>query len=188
MEKAKRTMCMLEFNSTISSPRARRPGWPFRKTRHLVLAAFAIGVAGSAATAAPREVGLWFDDTGKGVVEIFECGPKLCGKIIWLKDPLNARGEPLTDGYNPDPKLRVRPICGLQILGELTRQPDGTWDEGWVYDPKVGKSYDAALELTGKDLILTGYKGVRFLSKSFTWTKAPPTLPKCDAPSTAASR
>ena len=120
-------------------------------------------------------------------MEIFQCGSKLCGRIVWLKDPLNAKGAPLTDGYNPNPKLRNRPICGLQILGGLARQPDGTWDEGWVYDPKVGKSYDAAIELAGqKTLILTGYKGLRLLSKSFTWTKAPETLPKCDGATTAA--
>lgn len=134
-----------------------------------------------------KEVGTWFDDTGKGAVQIFECNGKLCGRIAWLKDPLGEDGRPLHDGYNPDPKQRVRPICGLQVLGGLSRQADGTWDEGWVYDPKVGQSYDAALALNGRDLVLTGYKGVRFLGKSFTWTKAPPTLPVCET-SARASR
>ena len=81
--------------------------------------------------------------------------------------------------------MRSRPICGLQVIGGLTRQPDGSLDEGWVYDPKVGKSYDAALEVYGRNLVLTGYKGIRLLSKSFTWTKAPPTLPRCKAPQSA---
>lgn len=183
LEKAKRTMCMLESNSFTPAVRA---GAVRPAARRLLLAACAAIVSAGSASAGPKEVGLWFDDTGKGAVEIFECGSKLCGKIIWLKDPNNSRGEPLTDGYNPDPKLRTRPICGLQVLGELARQSDGTWDAGWVYDPKVGKSYDAALQLYGKDLVLTGYKGLRLLSKSFTWTKAPPTLPKCTAPTTAA--
>ena len=150
-----------------------------RSARRLILAACAWSVTAAAAAAGPREVGIWFDDTGKGAVEIFECGSKLCGKIAWLKEPNNSRGQPLTDGYNPNPQMRTRPICGLQVLGALARQPDGTWDGGWVYDPKVGKSYDAALELTGKSLTLTGYKGLRLLGKSFTWTKAPPTLPRC---------
>ncbi len=150
------------------------------------IAAVAFVTAGtSTASAAPREVGIWYDDTGKGAVEIFPCGSNLCGRIVWLNEPLNARGEPLTDGYNPNPSLRTRSICGLQVLGGLARQSDGTWDEGWVYDPKVGKSYDAALEMTGRNLVLTGYKGVRLFSKSFTWTKAPETLPKCDVPATA---
>ncbi|MGD9783522.1 MAG: DUF2147 domain-containing protein [Hyphomicrobiaceae bacterium] len=159
----------------------------------------ALGAAGAAtlaaglllplqAAAASKEVGVWYDDTGKGAVEIFSCGRKLCGRIFWLKDPLNKDGTPLYDGYNPRSDLRSRPICGLQVLGDLERQPDGTWDAGWVYDPKVGKSYDAAISLSGSNtLVLTGYKGVKFLSKSFTWTRAPRNLPKCSS-SKASSR
>lgn len=157
-----------------------------RRGFSVALAAVAAIALGSTASAGPREAGVWYDDTGKGAVEIFACGANLCGRIVWLKEPLNARGEPLTDGYNPNPALRTRSICGLQVLGGLAPQPDGSWDEGWVYDPKVGKSYDAALEVAGKNLVLTGYKGLRLLSKSFTWTKAPETLPKCDTSTTAA--
>lgn len=165
-------------------------GYGLRTRAHIwigatVTAAVLLTLAAIPAGAAPREAGIWYDDTGKGAVEIFPCGTNLCGRIVWLNEPLNTRGEPLTDGYNPNPAMRTRPICGLQVLGGLARQSDGTWDEGWVYDPKVGKSYDAALEMTGKNLILTGYKGMRLFSKSFTWTKAPETLPKCQMPTPA---
>lgn len=134
------------------------------------------------ATAAPaaKEAGLWYDDTGKGAVEIYGCGDKVCGRIMWLRDPLSKDGQPLTDGYNPNPSMRSRPICGLQILGNLVRQSDGSLDGGWVYDPKVGSSYDAAVALEDRNnLTLTGYKGIKLLSKSFTWTRAPANLPRC---------
>lgn len=155
------------------------------------LACAVVGIAavlsGPTTASAAKEAGVWYDDTGKGAVQIYACGPKLCGRIVWLKDPLGEDGKPLHDGYNPDPKMRTRPICGLQVLGGLARQPDGSWDEGWVYDPKVGQSYDAALAASGKELVLTGYKGIRLLGKSFTWTKAPPSLQLC-SPATAAGR
>jgi uncharacterized protein (DUF2147 family) len=191
LSEVKRAMFIVEYKTDRRSAPAefrRRSGlMSYRRAWSALISAAVTLIVADAALAGPREVGVWFDDTGKGAVEIFQCGSKLCGRIVWLKDPLNAKGAPLTDGYNPNPKLRNRPICGLQILGGLARQPDGTWDEGWVYDPKVGKSYDAAIELAGqKTLILTGYKGLRLLSKSFTWTKAPETLPKCDGATTAA--
>lgn len=128
-----------------------------------------------------HETGIWYDDTGQGAVEIKPCGGKLCGYIYWLKEPISTKtGKPLADLYNPEPDKRGRPICGLQILGGLARQNDGSLDEGWVYDPKVGKSYDAAIQLESKSqLVLTGYKGVKFLSKSFTWNRAPADLPRC---------
>lgn len=128
------------------------------------------------------ESGIWYDDTGKGAVELKACGAKLCGYIIWLKNTTNDQGQPLVDRHNPDPGKQSRPICGLNILGNLQKMPEGGWDTGWVYDPKTGKSFDAALQLENKDqLTLIGYKGVKFLSKSFTWTRAPGDLPRCDA-------
>ena len=150
------------------------------------LAAAAV-LASSAASAQSKEAGIWYDDTGKGAVQVFPCDGKLCGRIVWLKEPLGDDGKPLYDGYNPNPNMRARPICGLQVLGGLTRQADGSWDEGWVYDPKVGKSYNAAIEVSGKYLTLTGYLGVRLLGQSFTWTKAPASLPNCMTSKAAAN-
>ncbi len=159
--------------------------WRLASIAALILAA----TAGAAATAAgaPREQGLWFNNSGRGAVEIRPCGDtgrdanRLCGFIVWLKDPNNKKGEPLTDGYNENPRKRTRPICGLPVLGSLRPMSDGSWDQGWVYDPEQGKSFDAAIALRSHDrLVLTGYKGIKFFSKSFLWRRAPDDLPRCD--------
>ncbi len=154
----------------------------------LRLAAFAVGltVLGSMAEAQQAELGLWYDDTGKGAVELVQCGPKLCGRIAWLRDTVNAEGKPLVDRYNPNPARRTTPICGLQVIGDVQKLPEGTWDQGWIYDPKTGSSYNVALTLQGPDqLKVTGYKGIKLLSKSFTWTRAPADLPRCDGTDSA---
>jgi uncharacterized protein (DUF2147 family) len=142
--------------------------------------------AAVAQPAGPPETGVWFDDTGKGAVEIRPCTDsggaqgQLCGRIVWLKEPNNDKGQPLTDGNNPEPEMRARPICGLQVLGNLALQPDGAWDAGWVYDPKVGKAYSVEIRLETRDqLTVTGYKGIKMLGKTFVWKRAPPTLPRC---------
>ncbi|MFA5898744.1 MAG: DUF2147 domain-containing protein [Hyphomicrobium sp.] len=147
--------------------------------------------AGAANAGPPLETGVWINHTGKGAVEIRPCGPsgasanRLCGFIVWLKEPNNRKGEPLTDGYNPDPSKRRRPICGLPILGALQRVSGG-WDNGWVYDPEKGAQFDAAIALSARDrLTLTGYKGIKFFSKSFSWRRAPADLPRCDQASQA---
>lgn len=133
-------------------------------------------------SARPSPIGVWLDDTGQGAIEIAPCGEMLCGRIVWLKEPLTKEGEPLTDALNPDPSRRERPICGLQIIGDLKRQPNGSWDKGWIYDPKEGKSYDVEIRLRDPDrLQVKGYLGVKFLSETFIWQRAPAELPRCSA-------
>ena len=154
-----------------------------------VACGLALGLSATLAEAAPPiEMGVWINHTGKGAVEIRPCGAsgasanRLCGFIVWLKEPNKRSGEPLTDGHNPDAAKRRRTICGLPVLGSLQRVSGG-WDNGWVYDPEQGSQFDAAIELASRDrLVLTGYKGVKFFSKSFTWRRAPADLPRCDQP------
>jgi uncharacterized protein (DUF2147 family) len=145
----------------------------------------------------PPVFGTWLDDTGKGAVEIVPCQgaptqgalpSRLCGRIVWLKDPNDKAGRPLTDGYNPRAALRTRPICGLQVIGDAKPMLSGAWDQGWIYDPKEGKSYDVEVKLRAQDrLAVTGYLGVKFLSETFIWTRAPADLPRCDTTTQAAA-
>ena len=158
----------------------------------LRLIGLAVGVSFAtplAAMAQPVEAGLWYDDTGRGAVELVPCGQKLCGRIAWLKEQVNAEGNPLVDRYNPNPARRTTPICGLQVVGDAQKLSNGSWDHGWIYDPKTGSSYNVAMTLQGPDQMkVTGYKGIKLLSKSFIWTRAPSDLPRCagaDAAKTA---
>ena len=152
-----------------------------------LLVAVTIGLStGAPAAGTSGEVGIWFNNSGKGAVEIRPCGTtgrdakRLCGFIVWLKNPNGKNGQPLTDGYNSDPAKRRRPICGLPVLGALQRVQEGGYDNGWVYDPEQGQAFDAAIQLSSADkLVLTGYKGVKFFSKSFVWKRAPADLPRC---------
>ena len=74
-----------------------------------VACGLALGLGASLVEAAPPiEMGVWINHTGKGAVEIRPCGTsgasanRLCGFIVWLKEPNKRNGEPLTDGHNPD--------------------------------------------------------------------------------------
>ena len=144
-------------------------------------AVLSAAMAGAALAASPgKEMGTWFDDTGDGAIKIEACGDNLCGKIVWLKDPLNDKGQPLHDAHNPEARLRTRTICGLPLLGDLARQEDGSYDSGWVYDPKEGKSYSFSLKLVASDrLQVTGYLGMKLLGRSMIWSRAPANLPSC---------
>lgn len=151
-----------------------------------LIPALAVGLVTLAteAAAARPELGTWYDDSGQGAVEVYICAEapnKLCGRIIWLKEPLNDQGVPKHDRHNPDAANQNRPICGLPMIWGLGLMSDGSFDGGKIYDPKTGKTYDVALKLAQPDkLTITGYLGMKMLGKSFTWTRAPDNLPRCE--------
>ena len=145
----------------------------------------------SAASAAQiRDVtGVWMTDDGQGVVEIERCGDKRCGRLVWLKTPLDDAGRPLRDGNNPDPAARQRPICGLEIIKDLVLQTNGSWDSGSVYDPEEGKSYSVMLKADSNDrLEVTGYLGIKALGETMTWTRAPAELKSCQPDATSKAK
>jgi uncharacterized protein (DUF2147 family) len=139
--------------------------------------------AAPAATPPAKDViGIWVNDDGEGAVAIEPCGDKdkRCGRIIWLKTPLDKAGHPLHDANNPDPAARQRPICGIEVLKDLVLQRDGSWDDGSVYDPEEGKVYSVMLRTQNDDrLEVRGYIGLKALGESVIWTRAPAQLKPC---------
>lgn len=131
--------------------------------------------------------GLWIDHTGRGAVEISPCARpnELCGRIVWLQQPNDKQGKPLRDILNEDKTERGKPICGLQVIGGVKKQADGSWDDGWIYDPEQGEKFDVEIRLRGPNqLQVKGYKGLKFLSETFQWQRAgDPLPPRCTTPS-----
>lgn len=145
------------------------------------LAAGSLSLLGQARRAEAQQpavsplVGVWIDHTGRGAVEITPCGNLLCGHIAWLKDPNQPNGKPLVDA-------KGRPVCGLQIIGDLKVQSDGSWDDGWIYDPEKDEQYSLELRSKGKDkLQVLGYLGVKLLGETYDWTRAPANQARCKA-------
>ena len=129
----------------------------------------AVALAGGVAAQAPAAdvAGVWIDHTGQGAVEITPCGNRLCGRVVWLK--------------NPEHKSRTgKRICGTQILGGLRREGARAWGDGWIYNPEDEERFSAALELAGANTLkVTGYLGIRLLGETFTWKRATTTLERC---------
>jgi len=138
----------------------------------LALPAAIVGLKPAASQPSPM-VGLWIDHTGRGAVEITSCGASLCGHIAWLKEPNQPNGKPLVD-------KKGRPVCGLQIIGEVKKKNDGSWDDGWIYDPDEDEQFSVELKMKPDgNLQVLGYLGVKMLGETFVWTRAPATQARC---------
>lgn len=146
----------------------------------LLTAALLVPAAAAADPAADAVLGTWLteagDQGGRAHVEITRQGNRLVGRIVHLEEPdfeagHPRAGQPKVDLENPDPKLRERPILGLQILGGFTWD-DGKWTGGTIYDPANGKTYKAQITLDGRDrLALRGYIGVPLFGRTSTWRR-----------------
>ena len=140
-----------------------------------LLTAFALALW-TAPAAAADVLGTWATAEEKSHVEIVACPDapeKLCGTIVWLKQPNDEAGVPKTDKNNPDEALRSRPIVGLPLLSGF--EPDiteaGRWTEGKIYNPEDGETYSCTMELLPDGrLEVRGYVGLPIFGKSQIWT------------------
>ena len=116
--------------------------------------------------------GYWLTENGKAIVEFAPCGSKVCGRMVWVANPNDANGELKLDIKNESPEMRDRPICGLQLVGDLSREDPGAWSEGWIYSPKDGGTYSAKIEaLSETQLEVRGYLGLSIFGQSQVWTR-----------------
>lgn len=140
-----------------------------------------VAAAQKAAGSVERFVGIWLTEDKEGAVAIYRCGKALCGKLYWLK-PSDAPDAALDD-KNPDPALRGRPLCGMEFMGGFTPQSDGSLSSGWIYSPRHGATFSAALK-PGDDadtIELRGYFIVPMLGESQVWQRTT-NLQPCSAP------
>jgi uncharacterized protein (DUF2147 family) len=90
-------------------------------------------------------LGLWATEGAESHVQIERCGEALCGKLAWLQEPNNERGEPKLDKFNSDDALKLRPILGLMIIRNFVADTDGNCCKGRIYNPEDGHTYRSNL-------------------------------------------
>lgn len=115
-------------------------------------------------------VGVWMTEEKDAKIKIYEENNKYYGKLIWGKNMYDENGKSKLDVNNPDEKLKKRPLENLMLLIGFEFDED-EWDDGKIYDPQSGKTYNCYMKLDGNELEVTGYVGVKWLSRTVTWTK-----------------
>src|SRR5690606_31088829 len=117
---------------------------PFERHSLRIAALAAVMLGCSPALAGDDPTGVWMSDTGRGAVEIKDCGGKLCGVVVWVKDATDAEG------------------CGRQIIGDLVKGGGNAWggDSAWIYSPEKKKTFNVEVTpLADGTLKVKGYAG-----------------------------
>ncbi|WP_424629654.1 DUF2147 domain-containing protein [Bradyrhizobium sp. SYSU BS000235] len=93
--------------------------------------------------------GVWLTEKGDARIQISQCGNTLCGKVVWLREPIDpATGKPQTDSKNPNASLSSRPMIGVQLFVGMRPSGPGTWT-GRIYNADDGGMYDSKIAWTG---------------------------------------
>lgn len=118
-------------------------------------------------------VGIWKNGEGTGMIKITKNGEKYQGRIVWLKEPNDPEtGKPKLDKNHPDVANHTRPVIGLINAWGFEYKGKNVWDDGKIYDPKNGNTYDCTMKLKDSNsLDVRGYIGVSLIGRTDVWTR-----------------
>lgn len=91
-----------------------------------------------------------------------------CARTTWLQEPNDKYGKPRTDKYNPNDKLKSRPLMNMAVMYNLLYK-NGVYT-GTAYHPAHGLTCKVKLWMDNSgNMSITGYKwGIH---RTETWKK-----------------
>ncbi|MFN7235859.1 MAG: DUF2147 domain-containing protein, partial [Cyclobacteriaceae bacterium] len=112
------------------------------------------------------------ENTGEvnSIVEIFESGGKIFGKVVQIFPKPGEDPDPLCDKCPAEDNRHRKKILGMEIIRHM--EPVGNeYSGGEILDPEVGRVYRCKLWLEGKNLKVRGYLGPFYRTQ--TWLRVP---------------
>jgi len=137
------------------------------------IAAAAIGLLMLSSMARAGSIeGIWLSHDGMLKVRLSDCGSALCGKVVWLGEPIDrSTGKPKTDKRNPDPAKRARPLIGLTVVKAFKPTGPDEWS-GLIYNADDGNTYQGHLKVTNAHTARLQGCVLGVLCKANTWKRA----------------
>ena len=130
--------------------------------------------AANAQKSSPDDIlGEWLSEEKDSRIEIYKVGTEYFGKLLWSENLFEADGiTSKKDVQNTNEKLRTRNLHHVNLLHDFVYD-DGVWDNGKMYDPKSGKTYNCLLKMRKKLLEVRSYIGIPLLGRSTYWERSP---------------
>lgn len=112
--------------------------------------------------------GLWWVSSKDTKILIARDGDVYNGRIVWLL----PEDVDLKDKNNPDKTKRDKPLLALELLHGFTFEGNGKWEDGKIYDPNNGKTYNCKMTLKDEQTLhVRGYIGISLLGRTEVFTR-----------------
>jgi uncharacterized protein (DUF2147 family) len=116
---------------------------------------------------AQRLIGVWESEEKNLQIEMFEDDGQFAGRMIYFKCSSDYIMRTCKDVENPNKQLTDRNLLGLKLLTQLSYQGGDLWDDGKIYDPNSGNTFEARIQLMGQNkAIVRGYWKYRWFGRS----------------------
>lgn len=128
-----------------------------------ISALLTMAVAQTKGTAADNIIGTYWSPKKDAKIEIYKKGDKYFGKSIWTLTKMK-------DVKNPNTSLRERDLVGVELITNFIYK-DGAYQDGEIYDPESGKTYDCKINFSGNNLKVRGYVGISLFGRTETFER-----------------
>ena len=115
-------------------------------------------------------IGVWESEEKNLQIEMFEDGDQFAGRMIYFKCSTDEIMRTCTDTENPDKNLTDRKLLGLKLVTKLVYKGNNVWEDGKIYDPNSGQTYEARIHLIDTNsAIVRGYWRYRWFGRSMVF-------------------
>jgi uncharacterized protein (DUF2147 family) len=161
-----------------------RVGWPARMIVAVACASpvwttSSSSVAQTAPNAAVTQrspgdalLGEWWTENNQGRIRFTrDRDGTYRGTTTCCKPDKPSEDHPAVDLHNPNPKQRGRSTVGIVLIWKLAFE-DGEYVDGYVYNPRDGKTYRFEAKMVDKNTVkIRGYMGIPLLGQSQIWKR-----------------
>lgn len=117
-------------------------------------------------------VGVWESEEKNLQIEMYETNGEYFGRMIYFKCSTEEIMKTSKDIENPDKALTGRHLLGMTLVTRLAYQGNNVWDDGEIYDPNSGRTFEARIQLTGShSAIVRGYWKFKWIGRSMVFRR-----------------
>jgi uncharacterized protein (DUF2147 family) len=76
------------------------------------------------------------------------------------------------DKNNPDETKRSTPLLGYRMLSSFEFKGDNLWEDGTIYDPESGSTYNCKINLEDNNTMnIRGFIGIAAFGRTDVWKR-----------------